>query len=220
MAFLWALWFLLVFVLYQDFNQKDVDTLICIAEKAHQQNDKPEVSHSNNINHGDVEEHNKAFEPEICCDEEKEIGKQTAEDFSDAKCNSGSAVGAGNVGGDGDGSDDGFNPTEHNCVNFRADINCTNRKSATSNEDDVMIDKKQIDAQTLEDCADVGCATAASGDGDASCVDGVVRFTDDSCVKFSDNESCSKDESESDEDDLKKKLLIKRVLSKLYNGKL
>ena len=219
MAFLWALWFLLVFVLYQDFNQKDVDTLICIAEKAHQQNDKREVTHDNNLNHGDFEEHNKAFELDICDDEEKEIGEETAEDFDDAKRNSDSDVGVRNVGGDGDDSDDGFNPTEHNCVNLSVDDKCTNRKSTTSNED-VKNDEKQIDAQTLEDCADVGCATAASGDGDASCIDGVVRFTDDSCVKLSDNEGCSKDESESDEDDLKKKLLIKRVLSELYNGKL
>ena len=233
MAFLWALYLLVLSLLYQDFNQKDVDTLICIAEKAHQQNGEQKVSHSDNINHGDVAEHNKGFELEICDDEEKEIGKQTAEDCAEERDTGVGVVGndekvvsavsdddgtAGNdesAGGDGVGGDGDSNSSKHNCVND----NCTNSKSVTSDEDEVKDDKRQIDAQALEDCADVGCASAASGDGDASCVDRVVRFTDDSCVKLSDNEGCPKDESDCDGGDLKKKTLVKRVLSKLYNGK-
>ena len=131
MAVLWALYLLVLLALYQDFSQDDVDTLICIAEKAHDQNTKPEVAHSNNINHGNVAEHNKAFELEICDDDDKQMGKESLEDLADIR-DATDDVGGDSIRGDGDVSSAG-----HNSVKFDDDGTCTNDKSAPSNEDDL-----------------------------------------------------------------------------------
>ena len=140
MAVLWTLYLLVLLALYQDFSQDDVDTLISIAEKAHDQ-DLSEVSHSNAINHGDVAEHNKAFELEICDDEDKQIGKETAEDFADIR-DASDGVGGDSIHVDGDVSSAG-----HNSVKFGDDDNCTYDKSAPPNEDDLM--KKSLIRRVL-----------------------------------------------------------------------